>query len=89
MGLEDVGDLAMHMILSKLGPTEVAAVACVGNRFRYWASEDYLWTRFCSQDLNLSSPLNPSGNPSPSFKVSNSQCNVFSSSRGVSVFLSY
>lgn len=69
MGLETVGGLAMHIILSKLGPDEAASVACLNRRFHLWASDDSLWAKFCAQDLNLSSPLDPSGNPVPSFKV--------------------
>ncbi|KAK6146313.1 hypothetical protein DH2020_020182 [Rehmannia glutinosa] len=69
MGLESVGGLAMHIILSKLGPFEAASVACLSKRFRVWASEDSLWAQFCSHDLNLSSPLDPYGDPTPSFKA--------------------
>ncbi|XP_051116875.1 F-box protein SKIP16 [Andrographis paniculata] len=69
MGLESVGGLATHIILSKLGPREAAFVACLNRRFHVWASDDYVWARFCAQDLNLSSPLDPCGNPCPSFKV--------------------
>ncbi|KAL0413753.1 UNVERIFIED_CONTAM: F-box protein SKIP16 [Sesamum radiatum] len=69
MGLESVGGLAMHTILSKLGPIEAASVSCLSRRFRGWASDDSLWAGFCSHDLNLSSPLDPYGNPLPSFKA--------------------
>lgn len=69
MGLESVGGLAMHVILSKLGPLEAASVACLGKRFRVWASDDSLWAQFCFHDLNLTSPLDPYGNRTPSFKV--------------------
>ncbi|KAK4406254.1 F-box protein SKIP16 [Sesamum angolense] len=69
MGLESVGGLAMHTILSKLGPLEAASVSCLSRRFRGWASDDSLWAGFCSHDLNLSSPLDPYGNPLPSFKA--------------------
>lgn len=69
MGLENVSGLAMHVILSKSGPTEAAAVACLGKRFRAWASDDLLWAQFCSRELDLTSPLDPDDNPAPSFKV--------------------
>lgn len=69
MGLESLGGLAMHIILSKLNPSEAATVACLSRGFRGWVSEDSLWAEFCSVDLNLSSPLDPHGNPAPSFKV--------------------
>lgn len=69
MGLETVGGLAMHIILSKLGPLEAASVACLNRRFHNWASDDSIWAQFCSQDLNLSSPFRPNGKPAPSFKV--------------------
>ncbi|XP_047983111.1 F-box protein SKIP16 isoform X1 [Salvia hispanica] len=69
MGLENVSGLAMHVILSKSGPTEAAAVACLGKRFRAWASDDLLWAQFCSHELDLTSPLDPDDNPAPSFKA--------------------
>ncbi|CAA0839363.1 F-box protein SKIP16 [Striga hermonthica] len=69
MGLESVGGLAMHIILSKLGPLEAASISCLNQRFRVWASEDSLWAQFCSHDLDLSSPLDPNGNTAPSFKA--------------------
>ncbi|KAH6816046.1 SKP1/ASK-interacting protein 16 [Perilla frutescens var. frutescens] len=69
MGLESVGGLAMHVILSKSGPREAASVSCLGRRFRAWASDDSLWAQFCSHDLNLTSPLDPDGNLAPSFKA--------------------
>ncbi|KAF7824341.1 F-box protein SKIP16 [Senna tora] len=69
MGLESVGDLALHIILSKLGPEDTARIACVSKRFRASASEDSLWLRICSQDLDVSNPIDPLGNPVPSFKV--------------------
>ncbi|KAL7145501.1 hypothetical protein ABFS83_07G088800 [Erythranthe nasuta] len=69
MDLESVGGLAMHVILSKLSPKEVASVTCLSKQFRVWASEDSIWALFCSHDLNLSSPIDPSGNPASSFKA--------------------
>lgn len=69
MGLECVGGLAMHVILSKSGPVEAASVACLGKRFRAWASDDMLWAQFCSHELGLTSPLDPHDNLAPSFKV--------------------
>ncbi|XP_028757198.1 F-box protein SKIP16 [Neltuma alba] len=69
MGLESVGDLALHIILAKLGPEDIARVACVSKKFRSSASEDSLWFRVCSQDLCVTNPVDPLGNPVPSFKV--------------------
>ncbi|CAI9776148.1 unnamed protein product [Fraxinus pennsylvanica] len=69
MELESVGGLAMHIILSKLGPSDAASVSCVGKRFHVWASDNSVWAKFCSFDLELSSPLDPHGNPAPSFKA--------------------
>ncbi|XP_073029589.1 F-box protein SKIP16-like isoform X2 [Primulina eburnea] len=69
MGLEKMDGLAMHVILSKLSPLDVASFCCVSERLRVWASDDSLWARFCSDDLNLSSPLDPNGNPTASFKA--------------------
>ncbi|KAF5733913.1 hypothetical protein HS088_TW16G00354 [Tripterygium wilfordii] len=68
MGLEEVGDLAVHVILVKLGPEDTAKVACVNKRFRASASADSLWSKFCFDDLRLSSPLDPLGDTASSFK---------------------
>lgn len=69
MGLEDaVGDLAFHLILTKLGAKDTARVACVSKRFRVLASDEALWSWYCSEELHLSAPLDPEGNPSSSFK---------------------
>ncbi|GMY32568.1 F-box protein SKIP16 isoform X1 [Fagus crenata] len=69
MGLEEVEDLVLHTILSKLGPKDSARAACVSNKLRSSASEDSLWSIFCFQDLDLKEPLDPLGNPTPSFKA--------------------
>lgn len=69
MDLERLGGLTMHIILSKLTPQDSASVACVSKRFRNWSSDDLLWSRFCADDLDMSSPVDPLGNPMPSFKV--------------------
>lgn len=68
-GFEGLGDLAIHVILSKLDPNETAIVSCVSKRFRDWTSDDYFWSLYSSNDLNLSSPIDPFGSPAPSFKV--------------------
>ncbi|KAJ4878897.1 F-box protein SKIP16 [Raphanus sativus] len=69
MGLEEAGDLVLHIILSKIGPENTARVACVSKRLKVSASEDSLWSIFSSHDLNISTPLGPHGDPSPSFKA--------------------
>ncbi|ESQ36310.1 hypothetical protein EUTSA_v10007687mg [Eutrema salsugineum] len=69
MGLEDAGDLVLHIILSKIGPENTARVACVSKRLQVSASEESLWSIFCSIDLNISTPLDPHGDPAPSFKT--------------------
>ncbi|OMO68026.1 hypothetical protein CCACVL1_20127 [Corchorus capsularis] len=69
MGLEGLGDLALHIILSKLGPEDTVRVSCVSRRLRLSSSEDSLWAQFCFQDLHLSSPQDHQGNPAPSFKA--------------------
>ncbi|KAK3204385.1 hypothetical protein Dsin_018431 [Dipteronia sinensis] len=69
MGLESVGDLALHVVLSKLGPKDTALVSCVNKRLKITASEDSLWSKFCSQDLDLHAPLDPNGDRAPSFKA--------------------
>ncbi|KAJ7980679.1 F-box protein SKIP16-like [Quillaja saponaria] len=69
MGLDSVGDLAINLILIKLDPEDIANVACVNKRLRDSASEDSLWFKICSDDLNLSDPIDHLGNPTPSFKI--------------------
>ncbi|KDP43885.1 hypothetical protein JCGZ_20895 [Jatropha curcas] len=68
MVLESVGDLVLNEILSILGPKETAKVSCVSKQLKASASEDSLWSKFCSQDLDLSAPLDHQGNHIPSFK---------------------
>ncbi|OVA11071.1 ApaG domain [Macleaya cordata] len=67
--LEGLGDLALHVIVSKLSPKDAAVLACVNKRLRLSASEEIIWLNFCFQDLDLSSPQDPFGNPTPSFKA--------------------
>ena len=69
MGLDSVGDFALHMILTKLDPEDTARIACVSKRFRDSASEQPLWFQFCKDELGLTEPVDPLGNPAPSFKV--------------------
>ncbi|KAE8723869.1 F-box protein SKIP16 [Hibiscus syriacus] len=69
LGLDGLGDLALHTILSKLTPSDTVRVSCVSKRYRVSASEDSLWAHFCSQELHLASPQDHHGNPLPSFKV--------------------
>ncbi|KAJ6859969.1 F-box protein SKIP16-like isoform X1 [Populus alba x Populus x berolinensis] len=69
MGLDSVGDLALNIILKKLGPKETAKVSSVSKRFKDLASEKSLWSLFCLRDLDLSAPLDHHGNPLPSFKA--------------------
>ncbi|CAH9076082.1 unnamed protein product [Cuscuta epithymum] len=46
-------------------------MACISRRFRNWVSEDdSLWSKFCTDELGLSSPQDPLGNPTSSFRVS-------------------
>lgn len=81
MGLEDAGDLVLHIILSKIGPESTARVACVSKRLKVSASEESLWSIFCSNDLNISSPLDPHGDHAPSFKVNFPSFLLFTVSR--------
>lgn len=70
-GLESVGGLAVHIIMTKLGPENVAATACTSRRFRDWVSGDeIIWSKFCIDEVGLSSPQDPLGNPTSSFRVS-------------------
>ncbi|RDY12675.1 F-box protein SKIP16, partial [Mucuna pruriens] len=68
MGLESVGDLAINIILDKLGAEDIARVACVSTRFRSSASHDTLWIDLCFHELALTKPIDHLGNPLPSFK---------------------
>ena len=69
MRLEDLGDLAINAIISKLDAKDTVAVSCVSKKLRVSASEESLWLNHCSQDLGLSAPIDPLGKPAPSFKV--------------------
>lgn len=69
MSLESVGDIAIHMILPKVGPEGTASVACVAKRYRDLASEDCLWSKFCYDQLHLTQPHDPLGNPCPTLKA--------------------
>ncbi|KAL2328868.1 hypothetical protein Fmac_022295 [Flemingia macrophylla] len=68
MGLESVGDLAINVILKKLGAEDIARVACTSKRFRSSASEDTVWINVCFHELALTQPQDHHGNPLPSFK---------------------
>lgn len=68
--MESLGGLAIHKILSKLGPKDTAIFGCVNHSFQEWASDDSLWSHFCAQELHLPSPRDPFDNLSLSFKVS-------------------
>ncbi|XP_020217747.1 F-box protein SKIP16 [Cajanus cajan] len=68
MGLESVGDLAINVILKKLGAEDIARVACASKRFRSSASEDTLWMNLCFHELALTQPQDHLGNLLPSFK---------------------
>ncbi|KAL1324037.1 hypothetical protein HN51_034228 [Arachis hypogaea] len=68
MGLESLGDLAIHVILKKLPPKDAGRVSCVSKRLRSSASDDLIWINFCRNDLSLCHPRDPLGNPLPSFK---------------------
>ncbi|XP_039033726.1 F-box protein SKIP16-like isoform X2 [Hibiscus syriacus] len=69
VGLDGLGDLALNIILSKLGPTDTVCVSCVSKSLRLSASDDSLWAQFCSQELHLSIPQDHQGNPVSCFKA--------------------
>ncbi|CAL5417049.1 unnamed protein product [Camellia sinensis] len=68
MNLESVGGLAVHEILTKVGPTGAASAASVSKRFLDWTADESLWSKFCADDLQLSVPEDPFGNPISTFK---------------------
>ena len=67
---EALGEFAIHIVISKLDPNDTARIACVNRKFKSWASEDCFWSLHCANELSISSPVDPLGNPAPSFKVS-------------------
>ncbi|PWA34921.1 hypothetical protein CTI12_AA614500 [Artemisia annua] len=67
--LESLGHLETDIIISKLNPSDVASVACVNTHLKSLAYDDSIWSSFCKQQLNLSSPIDPQGNLCPSFKA--------------------
>ncbi|KAI4369228.1 hypothetical protein MLD38_017696 [Melastoma candidum] len=69
MEMEAIGELALHMVMEKLGPKNVGRVACVSRKLRDCAAEETLWSKFCLEELGISSPVGPGGDPTPSFKV--------------------
>lgn len=69
IGLENLGDLILEKIISKLDAKQGASIACVSKRLQEAASDDNLWKIFCSRDFDLDSPLDADDNPCPSFKA--------------------
>nr|AFK42529.1 unknown [Lotus japonicus] len=70
MGLETVVDLAIHDVLRRLSPEDIARVACVSKKLRSLAfDDDSLWLTICISELDLHQPLDHLGNPLPSFKA--------------------
>lgn len=67
--VEDLGDLVLHDVISRLDAAGAATAACVSRRFREWASADGLWRQFCLRDFGLAAMEDPAGRPTPSFKV--------------------
>ncbi|KAF5207243.1 F-box protein skip16 [Thalictrum thalictroides] len=67
--LDGLGDLSLHLIALKLGPKDTAVLACVNKRLRDSAYEETLWRTFCQHDLHITTPHDPSGNPTQSFKL--------------------
>ncbi|XP_068646078.1 F-box protein SKIP16 isoform X2 [Aristolochia californica] len=68
MALEELGDLVLNVILSKVGAKNAAILACVNRRLQSSASEEDVWRNFCLHDLDISVPEDPFGNPASSFK---------------------
>lgn len=67
--LDGLGDLNLHSIALKLGPKDTAVLCCVNRRLRDFSSDEALWRIFFQQDLQLTHPTDPSGNPNDSFRV--------------------
>ncbi|CAL4993795.1 unnamed protein product [Urochloa decumbens] len=68
-GLESIEGLALDTVISKAGSRPAAALACASTRLRAAVADDSLWRRFCAEDLGLDAPVDPDGQPLPSFQV--------------------
>ncbi|ERN20323.1 hypothetical protein AMTRI_Chr06g177980 [Amborella trichopoda] len=68
MAFEGVGDMVLHLIIEKLGPKQTAAISCLNKHFKAVASDEVIWSQFCSSDFQISTPQDPLGKPCSSFK---------------------
>lgn len=66
--MDSLGELVAEGILPRLSSRDVAAFGCVSGRCRVSASDDALWRKLCSRDLDLDLPLAPDGAACSSFK---------------------
>ncbi|KAK8307886.1 hypothetical protein V6Z11_D02G015700 [Gossypium hirsutum] len=67
--LDGLGFLPLHIILSKLSPSDIIKVSCANKRLRDSASDESLWAQICYQELQLSTPQDDHGNPLPCFML--------------------
>ena len=68
-GLESMEGLVLDTVISRAGARPAAALACASTRLRTAVADDSLWRRFCAEDLGLDAPVDPEGQPLPSFQV--------------------
>ena len=71
-GLESMEGLVIDTVISKAGARPAAVLACASTRLRAAVADESLWRRFCAEDLGLDAPVDPDGQPLPSFQVSRS-----------------
>nr|CAB3494349.1 unnamed protein product [Digitaria exilis] len=67
-GLESAEGLVLHKVIYKAGARPAAALACASTRLRDAVADEYLWRRFCAEDLGLDAPVDPASRPLPSFQ---------------------
>ncbi|GLJ21951.1 hypothetical protein SUGI_0411140 [Cryptomeria japonica] len=66
--MEELPGSIVRIIVVKTDAKVTATLGCVSKQWRCVASDDLLWSRFCSQDFAVSTAVDPLGNPCSSFK---------------------
>lgn len=66
--MEDLQEPILQLILLRTDAKSTAILGCVSQRWHSVASDDHVWSRFCAQDFNVSSRLDPSGSSCSSYK---------------------
>lgn len=66
--MEDLQEPILQLILLRTDAKRTAKLGCVSQRWHSVASDDHVWSRFCAQDFNVSSRIDPSGSSCSSYK---------------------